>query len=63
MGCTIPKTIFMFITAHMGWFHTYGIMIFAVGKVIYSLFLMGISFAQSPNKSLLIASYPVLKPE
>jgi len=48
----IPKTIFIFVAAGMQLFDTYGILIFAIGQIMYSGSLMIIFYIMSSNKSI-----------
>jgi hypothetical protein len=55
----IPKTVFIFVAAGMHLFDTYGIIIFAIGQIMYSFSLMIIFYIMSSNKSILLQSFVI----
>ena len=40
----LPKTLFVFVAAQLGWFEKLGILVFGVGQFIYALLLFVISY-------------------
>jgi hypothetical protein len=53
----IPKTVFIFLAARHDLFPQYGILLFGVGALLYSLVFMTAFFIASSNKSLFLHSY------
>jgi hypothetical protein len=50
MGSFLPKTLFIFVAAQMGMFEKYGILVFGIGHLIYTLLLMVVSFVATPRE-------------
>ena len=50
----VPKTIFIFLAVYLNLVPKYGILIFAISQILYSLTLMLIFFFKSENKSLFL---------
>jgi hypothetical protein len=44
MASFLPKTLFIFVAAQMGWFESYGILVFGMGHFIYTFLLLIIGF-------------------
>jgi O-antigen/teichoic acid export membrane protein len=53
----VPKTLFIFLAARHDLFPHYGILLFGVGALLYSLVFMAAFFIASTNKSLLLQPY------
>jgi len=57
VASVIPKTIFIFFASFLNWFSSYGILVFGVGQIIYSVCLMVIFFGISKNKAILLQPF------
>lgn len=53
----IPRTLFIFLAAHHDLFPQYGILLFGVGALLYSIVFMIAFFLASSNKSLMLQPY------
>ena len=53
----VPKTVFIIWAAFYNYFETYGILIFGVGQILYSVTLMIIFYYMSSNRAILFQEF------